>query len=64
MAIAEMCDKISAATDGNEFCVGVFIDLSKAFDTINHSLLLQKLEYYRIRGSVLGWFKSYLSNCK
>ena len=64
MAIAEMCDKISAATDRNEFSVGVFIDLSKAFDTINHSILLKKLEHYGIRGLALDLFQNYLHNRK
>ena len=43
---------------------GVFIDLKKAFDTVNHDILLHKLEHYVIRESVLAWFKSYLSDRK
>ena len=60
MAIMEMQDKISNAIDEGEYAVGIFLDLSKAFDTLDHYTLIAKLEYYGIRGLALEWFKSYL----
>jgi hypothetical protein len=64
MAIIELVDTIITAVENNESTIGIFLDLSKAFDTINHNILLYKLEYYGFRGIVLDWFKNYLSNRK
>jgi len=62
MAIMEMYDKISTSVKKDELAVGLFIDLLKAFDTLDHKILLSKLECYDIRGVALAWFKSYLSH--
>ena len=43
----------------NEYVLGVFIDLEKAFDTVNHKILLHKLKLYGINATCLEWFKSY-----
>ena len=62
MAIIELLDKINNAVEKRETTLAPYRDLSKAFDIIDHSILLYKLEYYGFRGIVLDWFKSYLSN--
>ena len=55
-------DKITKSLENGEFVVGVFLDFSKAFDTVNHDILLTKLRHYGIRGSAMKWFQSYLSD--
>ena len=62
MALLDMEDKITKAIDNNEFSVGIFIDLAKAFDTVDHTILLKKMFNYGIRGIQLQWFSSYLTN--
>ena len=57
-----LTENIRNALDKNEFSVGVFINLQKAFDTVDHKILIDKLFYYGIRGTANQWFKSYLEN--
>ena len=64
LALIDLCDKISSAFDRREHAIGVFLDLSKAFDTVNHVILFDKLEHYGIRGLALEWVKSYFSEMK
>ena len=53
---------ISSALNEGKFCVGVFLDLKKAFDVCNHKILLKKLNHLGVKGLALKWFTSYLSN--
>ena len=60
----EITEQIKESIDSGKFGCGIFIDLKKAFDTVNHDILLKKLEHYGIRGSMLKWFESYLKGRK
>ena len=62
MPIALLQTKISHRLDQGQFAIGVFLDLAKAFDTVNYDILLEKLHHYGIRGKCFSWFESYLKN--
>ena len=64
MALITLIDKISEALDKGELAIGVFLDFSKAFDTVDHKILTQKLDLYKIKVIYNEWFKNYLDNRK
>ena len=61
-ALIQITEQIRDALDNGKYSCGIFVDLQKAFDTVDHHILLRKLEHYGIRGSVNNLFKTYLNN--
>ena len=59
-ALIDVVEKIKENLDKKTFSCGVFIDLEKAFDTVNHKILVKKLDFYGVRGLAYQWFSSYL----
>ena len=64
MALMILIDNLIKCMENGEYVIGVFLDFSKAFDTVNHAILLSKLSHYGIRGTAYDWFRSYLNNRK
>ena len=62
MAILDVHAKIIEAIENKQLACSVFLDFAKAFDTVNHDILLGKLYHYGIRGITNKWFESYLKN--
>ena len=63
-ALMTIVERIQKQLDAGNYTVRVFIDLKKAFNTVDHNILLEKLDYYGIRGVAKEWFPSYLDNRK
>ena len=63
-AVAELTSEIIKGQQNGMYTLALFLDLSKAFDTLEHKVLLDKMYRYGIRGTSLNWFKSYLENRK
>ena len=63
-AALELIDRIITQLDKDEIPINIYLDLSKAFDTIDHIILIDKLKYYGVHGTNLNLFSSYLENRK
>ena len=63
-AALELFESISSAIDNKQVCAGIFIDLKKAFDTVDHALLVKKLNVYGVRGLSNSWLSNYFTNIK
>ena len=63
-ALLELVEEITNYLEKNEYAIGVFIDLKKAFDTVDHDILCKKLHFYGVRGVLRKWIQSYLENRK
>ena len=61
-ALITLTTEVSSSLDRGHSCLGVFLDLKKAFDTVDPEILLLKLEKYGVRGTPLDWFRSYLTD--
>ena len=63
-AVREIVDRVNLELDKGNRPLALYLDLSKAFDTLNFEILLEKLKYYGVHELSLNWFKSYLENRK
>ena len=63
-ALMSLTETVRNALDNSNFACGIFVDFQKAFDTVDHNILLNKLDHYGVRGIANNWFRSYLSNRK
>ena len=64
VAIIEFLDYVYSSLDSKQSTIAVYLDFSKAFDTVNHNILMSKILHNSVRGVMQHWFESYLSNRK
>ena len=64
LALMDLIEQITDNLDNKKTTIGIFIDLKKAFDTVNHELLLEKLKFYGVRGIANRWLQNYLEDRK
>jgi len=62
LAVASLVSEITSSFENKKSSYCTFLDFAKAFDTVNHNIMLDKLKYYGVRGKSLLWFESYLKN--
>ena len=62
MALITLMYHISKALENGDYVIGVFLDFSKAFDTVDHIILLKKIDYYGIQGVAYHWLKDYIQD--
>ena len=62
LAAIELVDRILKDIDNKKLPLAIYMDLSKAFDTLDHNILIKKLQYYGVIGTPLNWFQSYLTD--
>ena len=63
-AVFQVVEQINQSFEKNKYTLDVFVDLLKTFNTVDHQIVLRKLEYYGIAGNNLRWFEIYLKNLK
>ena len=63
-SILQLVNDVSSSFERGEYTIEIFLGLPKAFDTVDHEILISKLKYYGIKGKTLKWLKSYLSERK
>ena len=64
LILIELIDSLSHSIDNNEYTIGILVDLSKTFDTVETKIVISKLNHYGIRGTPLMWYNDYLSDRK